>query len=68
VAESPVCLARRLFSLAIPVGIGISGIMGVILFALISVVPAIILAYIVVFRLIPPRYERAERSLSLFDR
>ena len=52
----------------VPVGIGTNNILAAALFALVAVVAATLFAYTVVFRLIPPRYERAERSLSLFDR
>jgi hypothetical protein len=57
-----------LLSVLIPVEIGIRDILSVIFVALICVVPAIVLAYIVVFRLIPPRYEEGQQLLTLLDR
>jgi hypothetical protein len=75
VALVPIWWQRYLFatigvilSLVFPAILGIRDIMGLLLAGLLCVYPAIIFAYILVFKMIPPKYVTKDEVLTLFHR
>jgi len=58
-----------ILSFAVPAALGILDIMGMLIVALICVFPAMVVAYILVFKTIPPKYEWNNRTvMTLFPR
>ena len=57
------CVALVL-SFAVPALLGIRDIMGLLIAALICVFPALVFAYILVFRTIPPKYDWDNRTVT----
>ena len=53
-------------SLVVPAASGIRDIMGLLLAGLVCVFPALVFAYILVFKMIPPKYERKDELVTLF--
>ncbi len=75
VALVPIWWQRYLFavigvilSLLVPSALGIRDIMGLLLAGLVCVFPALVFAYILVFKMIPPKYERKDEVVTLFKR
>ena len=51
-------------SFAVPASLGVRGIMGLLIAALICVFPAIVFAYILVFKAIAPKYDWNNRAVT----
>lgn len=76
VSITPIWWQRYLFasfglvvSVAVPAALGIRGILALVLAALVCIYPALILAYVLVFKVMPPKYElKPGEVVTLFHR
>ena len=55
-------------SYGVPAGLGVRGLMPLLVAGLIFVFPAIVVSYILIFKVVPPKYVWKNEVLTLFQR
>lgn len=58
----------ELLAILVPIAFGVPGLLGVLLIASLCFYPAAVVAYILVFKVLPPKYTTKNEVLSLFHR